>query len=168
MHNTATEFQVDDMTIRFRCGDLLLIGSMGFHRNIHLCRVCRPNSQGCTIHWYLDPITRDSGQQRVDDREKNVVHRCKILVYSLVAYIQHFHPNVDIHVHNDRNEIIALTYARMIMARQSSITGMTSFGEFGTSATVGTGYIRSPGQWIRPIAELNNTIPLFGVLRKRF
>ena len=162
MYETPSEFQMDDVTIHFRCGDFLsdqwdFIETSTFSSYVE---PITPNIRSIGILTQsLEVQNAASGrQQRIDDIEKTVVRRCKTLVYSFVAYVQHFHPHVEIRIHNSINETIALTYARMIMARQSSITGMTSFGEFATMATFGTGYIRSPGQWIRPIDELNETV----------
>ena len=162
MYETPSEFQMDDVTIHFRCGDFLsdqwdFIETSTFSSYVE---PITPNIRSIGILTQSLEIqnTTNGRHQRIDDLEQTVVGRCRILVNSFVAYVQHFHPHVEIRIHNSINETIALTYARMIMARQSSITGMTSFGEFATMATFGTGYIRSPGQWIRPIDGLNATV----------
>jgi hypothetical protein len=114
-----------------------------------------------TIGILTQPLEVQTGaQQRNDDVNEKVLGRCRILVYSFISYIQYHHPQAEIRIHNSVNETIALTYARMIMTSQS-ITGMTSFGEMATVASMGAAYIRHPSQWVKRIDEMTDGITLY-------
>ena len=166
--SSSPHFPVDDVAIHFRCGDFLSdawdhldtstfagyiqhIPTNGVIRTIGI--LTQPLDDISVISKSTEEKDSHAEQQqhRSDDTEPIVLKRCRVLVYSFVKFIQQHHPNAQIFIHNDRNETIALTYARMIMARQQSITGMTSFGEFATVATFGTGYVRHPSQWVKGI-----------------
>jgi hypothetical protein len=134
--------ELDDAVIHFRCGDLIESN----------------HQQYCWMKFgsytkYISPEVRSIGiltqpfgedtQTRSLDAKPIAQNRCRIIVMSLVDYIQERFPSSRIQIHNGPNETIALAYARMIMANQS-IAGMSTFGVFPVLATFGTGYLRSP------------------------
>ena len=118
-----SEFQVDDVAIHFRCGDFLSDQWEFIETSTFQCYVEHIPKYVRTIGILTQPLdsptpTSEGGQQyRSDDTEKTVMGRCRILVYSFIKYIQQHHPQAQIFIHNSRDETIALTYARMIMAR---------------------------------------------------
>lgn len=80
---------------------------------------------------------------RAIDVDQDIPDRCRIVVYSLVQYIEERHPNARVRIRNGIDETIALSFARMVMANQT-INGISSFSVMPTIATFGTGYIRKP------------------------
>ena len=102
---------------------------------------------------YISPAARSIGiltqpfgteeQGRLRDQGAVKRERCRIVVTSLVDYIQERFPHSRVTIHNGPNETIALAYARMVMANQT-IVGISSFSVYPAIGTFGTGYIRRP------------------------
>lgn len=96
-------------------------------------------------------------QQRNHDAGLVVQQRCRTLVMALKKYIAKRHPKATIRIRNDPNETIALTYARMIMAKQV-IGAMSTFSVFPVVGSFGTGYFLRPWQY-GPSTWLNKYHP---------
>jgi len=65
----------------------------------------------------------------------------------LVTFLQREFPRAVVRVHNDPDETIALTYARMIMANQTFAV-MSTFALFPAIANFGMGYIKLFKNWL--------------------
>lgn len=132
---------LDDAVLHFRCGDLLTDGHIkyGFMKFSSYVRIIHPYVRSIGI------ITQPfQGQSRRTDQKRLAPVRCKVLVSSLVEYLQKAFPRARITIHNDESETIVISYTRMILARQS-IAGISTFAFFPALATLGgTGYIREP------------------------
>jgi hypothetical protein len=151
--------ELDDAIIHFRCGDLMNLKHAGyaflkFNDYVHYI-----SPEARTIGIVTQPFGK-TGQQRLIDEETS--QRCEMAVMALVDYIQERHPHAQIRIHNDANETIALTYARMIMANQSNAGGISSFGVFAPMANFGTGYVRypvlakEPNRWLRDLQTVES------------
>lgn len=138
----GANFEVDDAIIHFRCGDLM--------NSDH------PNYGFMTFSGYTRLISKDArsigiltspfdpeGQIRPRDASELVRERCRIVVTSLVEYIQERFPAARLRVHNDATETVAVTYSRIIMANQT-IVGISSFSVFPAIGSFGTGYLLKP------------------------
>jgi hypothetical protein len=160
-------FELDDAIIHFRCGDLMASNhpSFGFMKFSGYTKHVSPDARSIGI--VTQPFDDDAQSRNGDSRTK-LRDRCRIVVLSLVDYIQERFPSSRIQIHNGPNETIALTYARMVMANQT-IVGISSFGVFPAVATFGTGYLRrpdyrkAPNMWLLnpPIDELTDNVVLF-------
>ena len=161
----SNEFEVDDAILHFRCGDLMnsdhpmfaFLKFSGYTRHI--------SPEALTIGIITQPFELGTNTRAIDvDQDKSC--RCRIVVYSLVKYIEQRYPNARVSIRNGIDETIALSFARMIMANQT-INGISSFSIMPTIATFGTGYIRKPegmqNEWLmKPqIDAFANNVVLF-------
>jgi hypothetical protein len=163
----ANEFQRDDALIHFRCGDLMNSNhpSFGFMTFSGYVRHVSPEARSIGI---LTQPFEDSEHSRGNDNGPTTRNRCRTAVMSLVEYINDRYPLATVRIHNNPDETIALTYARMIMANQT-IVGISSFGVFPAIATFGTGYLRrpdyrkAPNKWLLdpPIDQIADNVVLF-------
>ena len=135
------DVELDDVIIHFRCGDLMNSNhpSFAFMKFNDFARHISPGAQSIGI--VTQPFEAKGMQQRREDANQG--GRCKIVVHAFVDYLQERHPSAKIRIHNNADETLSLTYARMIMANQT-IAGISSFGVFGPIANFGTGYVRKP------------------------
>lgn len=160
-------FDLNDAVIHFRCGDLMASNhpSFGFMTFRGYVRHISPEARSIGI---LTQPFEQSAYSRKEDAGVQTRVRCRIVVSSLMEYIQARYPLATVQIHNDPNETIALTYSRMIMANQT-IVGISSFGVFPAIATFGTGYIRrpdyrkAPNMWLidPPIDKVADNVVLF-------
>jgi hypothetical protein len=163
----ATEYELDDAVLHFRCGDLMdsRHPSFGFMKFSGYTRHISPEAQSIGI---LTQPFDVGAQSRQADASQHKRDRCRTVVYSLVEYIEERYPSARVRIHNSVNESIALTFARMIMANQT-IAGISSFGVIPAVSTFGRGYIRwpdypkAPNKWLlNPrIDELADNVVLF-------
>ena len=144
--------------LHFRCGDLISSNhpSFGFMK---FGSYSRHLDQNVTSIGIVTQPFDDHGQAREYDGGESKQAKCKKVVYALVDHLQEKFPAARVAIRNDANETIALTFARMVMAKQVVI-GITSFGVFPGIATFGTSYIRkpdydkAPNRWLlRPKVE---------------
>jgi hypothetical protein len=153
-NRTAAPFadvELDDAVLHFRCGDLMdsTHSSFAFMNFRGYTRHISPDVQSIGI--LTQPFAQDTPLQRLIDSGAHIRDRCRTVVYSLVEYIQERFPQVTVRIHNE--ESIALTYSRMILAKQA-ISGISTFGVMPAVATFGTGYARIPdhpvevNQWL--------------------
>jgi hypothetical protein len=139
-----SNFEIDDVAIHFRCGDIIQSRhpSFGFMKFESFSRYIQKDTT-TSIGIVTSPL-EPSTQVRSSDKGKDKIYRCKKVINLFVEHLQtKFSNNTKISVRNDPNESIAATYARMIMAKQT-IIGISSFGVFGGLASFGTSYIRKP------------------------
>jgi len=160
------DVQLDDAVLHFRCGDIIASNhpSFGFMKFGSFSR--HISAQAKRIGIVTQPFTVNA-QKRNAEGGAWKMERCKLVVYSFVEHLQKRFPDAEVSIHNDANETIALTFARMIMANQTVI-GITSFGVFPGVTTFGSGYIRkpdyikAPNRWLltSPIVERVNDLYL--------
>jgi hypothetical protein len=157
---------IDDACLHFRCGDLMLSShpSFGFMKFSAFSKRIANDTRSIGI--VTQPFDND-GQSRKEDAGATKMARCKDVVLLFRDHLVEKFPDARIRIHNGRNETIALTYARMIMAKQT-ISPISSFSVFPALATFGRGYIRrpdfpkAPNQWLKapPVDELFDNIEL--------
>jgi hypothetical protein len=168
----ADQFVLDDALIHFCCGDLMENDHPSFAFMTFNGYVRHISPEARSIGIITQPF-EDSEHGRSYDNGSTTRNRCRIAVMSLVEFIHNRYPNAAVRIHNDPNETIALTYARMIMANQT-VVGISSFGVFPAVATFGTGYIRrpdypyAPNKWVLdpPIDQIVDNIVLFDEPKK--
>jgi len=139
----ASSYELDDAVLHFRCGDLMdstdkryaFMKFNGYVRHI--------SSAAKSIGILTQPFDGNGAQGRKADADSKKRDRCRIVVHSLVQFIEERYPHAKVNIRNSEGETIALTYARMIMANQT-IAGISSFGVLPAIATFGTGYLREP------------------------
>jgi hypothetical protein len=135
-------YELDDAVLHFRCGDLMdsdhphfaFLKFSGYTRHI--------SPDASSIGIITQPF-EEGAQIRSIDMEQYKRDRCRIVVYSLVKYIEERHPQAKVSLRNGIDDTIALSFARMIMANQT-LNGISTFSIMPTIATFGTGYIRKP------------------------
>lgn len=149
---------LDEAVLHFRCGDLISSDhpSFGFMKFASFSRHLPRNVTSIGIA--TQPFDRDAQTRRADGGDGNKA-RCRRVVLLFVQHLEREFPAARITIRNDSTETIALTFARMIMARDVVI-GITSFGVFPGIATFGTGYVRhpdynrAPNRWLlKPFVE---------------
>jgi hypothetical protein len=158
--------EIDDACLHFRCGDLMLSShpSFGFMKFSAFSKRLANDTKSIGI--VTQPFD-NGGQSRKEDAGNLKQARCKDVVLLLRDHLAEKFPDARVRIHNGHNETIALTYARMIMAKQT-ISPISSFSVFPALATFGRGYIRkpdfhkAPNQWLNspPVNELFDNIEL--------
>jgi hypothetical protein len=137
---------LDDAVIHFRCGDLLASDLPGYGFWTFDGYVRHISSQARSIGILTQPFPENNTnvQQRyMDSADAMQNSRCKTLVLALQDYIQERHPRAAVSIRNTKQETIALSTARMVLANQS-IGGRSTFSVFPIVATYGTGYYLQP------------------------
>jgi len=130
--------ELDDTLLHFRCGDLIHSNHKGFGFMKFGSFLHHVSPDVRTIGVATQPFD-PKGQNRPGDAGLKM-KRCKQVTMAFIEHLQAEFPNAQIRVHNDINETIALTFARMIMANQT-VVAITSFSVFPGVSTFGTGYI---------------------------
>jgi hypothetical protein len=163
-----SDIEIDDAQIHFRCGDLMMSNhpSFGFMKFSAFSKRIFNDTKSIGI--VTQPFELNNGEQsRKEDAGKTKMARCKEIVMLLQEHLAEKFPDARIRIHNGGNETIALTYARMIMAKQT-FSPISSFSVFPALATFGKGYIRrpdfrkAPNVWLKnpPVDKLFDNIEL--------
>jgi hypothetical protein len=158
--------EIDDACLHFRCGDLMMSNhpSFGFMKfSAFSKRIANDTKSIGIVTQPFDNV----GQSRKEDTGKAKQGHCQDVVLLFRDHLAEKFPDAKIRIHNGRNETIALTYARMVMAKQT-ISPISSFSVFPALATFGRGYIRrpdfrkAPNLWLKspPVDELFDNIEL--------
>jgi hypothetical protein len=137
---------LDDAVIHFRCGDLLDSDLAGYGFWTFDGYVRHISSAAKRIGILTQPFAENNTyvQQRYLDNANAIQNdRCKTLALALQDYIQERHPHATVSIHNNAQETIALSTARLVLANQS-IGGRSTFSVFPIVATYGTGYYLQP------------------------
>jgi hypothetical protein len=156
--------ELDDAVLHFRCGDLISSThpAFGFMKFGSYSRHLDKKSIQ-TIGIVTQPFDADAQVRRYDGGQSNK-DKCRRVVYAFVEHLQNEFPQAKISIRNDAKETIALTFARMIMARQVVI-GISSFGVFPAVATFGQAYIRrpdyarAPNRWLLNNPSIDSVAP---------
>jgi len=156
------DVELDDAVVHFRCGDLMdsQHPRFGFLKFDSFANRISPNAK--TVGIVTQPFN-DDGQSRAWDSGKVKMDRCRIVVTAFIEHLQRRFPKARIRVHNSRNETIALTYARLILANQT-VAGISTFGVFPAIASFGTGYVRLPddksatNMWLTSPSRLDESV----------
>lgn len=137
------DVELDDAVLHFRCGDLMKANhpSFGFMKFRSFSRHISVAARSIGI--VTQPFELDAPQQRAREKFADKLDSCRLVVSEFVKHLQQRFPKARITIRNDRNETIALTFARMVMANQS-IVAISTFSVLPTLATFGHGYIRKP------------------------
>ncbi len=69
---------------------------------------------------------------------------CERLAGAFIEYLQQQFPSTRIRLRNDANESVALAYSRMIVARQTIVGGVSTFGAYAALASMGQAYTIAP------------------------
>jgi hypothetical protein len=137
---------LDDAVIHFRCGDLLASNLPGYGFWTFDGYVRHISSEAKSIGILTQPFPENNTnvQQRyMDNADAAQNRRCKTLALALRDYIQERHPHATVSIRNTKEETIALSMARLVLANQS-IGGRSTFSVFPIVATYGTGYYLQP------------------------
>ena len=158
--------EIDDACLHFRCGDLMLSNhpSFGFMKFSGFSKRLANDTKSIGI--VTQPFDND-GQTRPADAGPTKKSQCRLAVHKFRDHLAEKFPNARIRIHNNPNETIALTYARMVMANQT-ISPISSFSVFPALATFGRGYIRKPdfkkalNQWLNspPVDQFLDNVEL--------
>jgi hypothetical protein len=144
--------ELDEAVLHFRCGDLIGINHPGFGFMKFASYSRHLHSSTKTIGIVTQPFN-ETGQHRKTDGGRIRREKCYKVVMAFVDHLQEAFPAAKITIRNSADETIALTFARMIVAKQTVI-GITSFGVFAGLASFGDAYIRlpdfakAPNQWL--------------------
>ena len=133
------DFVPDHVAIHFRCGDLAT-NAHAMYALLPFSYYSRDISPAATR---IGILTSPFEQSEFNRDETQYSDKCRILVYGLVDYLQARFPQAAVSVHNQPNETLALSYARLVMANQSFVS-ISTFGVFPAAATFGTGYFYQP------------------------
>ena len=146
------DVEVEDVVIHFRCGDVM----GGVRRNdfgmISFSEYKKWISKDARS---VGIVTQPFGAElnRPDDRRK--VENCRAATYLMVETLQKFLPSAEIKIHNEKDDTLPLTYARLVMADQS-FTTLSSFGIFPVIGTFGKGYFQRGHKGLN---EFTNFLP---------
>ena len=130
--------EVEDVVIHFRCGDIMggvVRSDFGIIKFSEYTKWISKDTR--TIGIVTQPFDKDLNRAH----DKSNVDACRSVTYLLVKKLQEFLPSAKISIHNDKNETLPLTYARLIMANQS-FTTLSSFGIFPVIGGFGRGYFQ--------------------------
>lgn len=145
----VTGVELDDVTIHFRCGDIL----GGVNRNdfgiIHFSEYTKWIFNSSTsIGIVTQPYVKGKYTRAADLAKAG---KCKRVVTALVAYLNETLPYTRISVHNDPEEPLAVTFARLVMSKQAFVS-LSSFGMFPVVGTFGEGYFQRGNGGVNPWA----------------
>ena len=129
-------FEMDDVIIHFRCGDLMnsTHANFGFVRFHAYAQLISPESR------FIGIVTQPFNENDLREVDQGTGRRCRIVVTDLVDYLQEKFPKATIRIHNKHEETITMTYARLVMASQT-IVSPSSFGVFAALGSFGMAYI---------------------------
>lgn len=135
--------ELDEVVLHFRCGDLINSDhkSFGFMSFQSFSRHISPEARSIGI--VTQPFDAKDAQMRPLEQTSMHIDRCRLVVTKFVQHLEEQFSQARIRIRNDVNETIALTVARMIMAKQT-ITAISTFSVVPALATFGSGYIREP------------------------
>jgi hypothetical protein len=140
--------KLDNVAIHLRCGDVLggaKRNDFGMIRFYEYKKWIPRNSTSIGI------LTQPFEKDRNRGKDARKADDCRVVVESLVDYIQAFAPNATISVHNGINETHPLAYARLAMANYS-FTSLSSFGIFPVVGTFGEGFFQKGNRGVNPFA----------------
>jgi len=95
--------------------------------------------------------------------KKDTVLACKQISSALVDYLQLSFPSARIRLRNNANESVALAYSRMIVAKQTVVGGVSTFGVLAALASMGQAVIiapdfpKAPGKWLLQWEEIKKS-----------
>jgi hypothetical protein len=142
---------LDDVVIHFRCGDVFGGVKRTDYGIIHFSEYKKwiSNSSTTSLGIVTQPFSHGKFTRAADIAKGD---ECRQVVTALVDYLQGFLPNTTIRIHNDPNEPLAVTYARMVMSKQVFVS-YSSFGIFPVIGTFGDGYFQSGKGNVNPWAN---------------
>ena len=141
--------EVEDVVIHFRCGDILGAvnrNDFGIMKFSEYEKWISKDTR--TIGIVTQPFDKDLNREADMGR----VDACRSVTYLLVEKLQNFLPSAKISIHNDKNETLPLTYARLTMANQS-FTTLSSFGIFPVIGGFGRGYFQRGNRGVNPFVS---------------
>ena len=151
-----SNIELDDAVLHFRCGDLILSTEprYGFMKFDSYANHISPEARSIGI--VTESFDTD-GQHRQAESRQVTRDRCRIVVNAFVEQLKKRFPDARVSIRNGREETIASTYSRMIMANQTIIS-LSTFAFFPAIATFGKAFIRRPsrrnlGAWIVKAVE---------------
>ena len=148
----APDVKLDEAAIHFRCGDVLgganrydfgVIKFDEYKRNIS------PKVRSIGI------LTQPFNKTLLRRQDRGKTENCRKVVGVLVDYLQEAFPKATVAVHNGVEDTMPITYARLIMAKQTIIS-LSSFGIFPAMGTFGDGYFQVGNRGVNPF---NTRVP---------
>jgi hypothetical protein len=143
--NRNQSWDLDDVAIHFRCGDVISKQIPKTDNNYGLLQFQayqkRIPESVKTIGIVTAPFT-NSSSVRYQDRPH--IDTCKNIVERLVSYLQQHFPNAKVRVRNDPKESIPKVMSRLILANYT-FCARSTFCLFPAMASFGTSYVQEQG-----------------------
>ena len=148
--NTAPEYpnvELDETVWHFRCGDLMYSTHPGYawHKFGLLASHINNNTQSIGI--VTEPFRKHrikAKNEAEEDTLESSAKACERLAAALVDYLQERFPKARIRLRNDVNESVALSYSRMVVAKQTIVGSVSTFGTYAALASWGEAFIIKP------------------------
>jgi hypothetical protein len=157
-----------DIAIHVRCGDALRTtkNSYGILPHSTYSRIIREEFPGDSLKGTISIVTQpfDAEYLRLEDRESGA--KCRLIIEDLVSYLRQEFPSAQVDLHNHHSDTIAMTYARLVLAKKMTICGPSTFCKMASVASVGTGYLytgktSSEHLWSSEMARRYNDVKLY-------
>ena len=154
------DIELDETTWHFRCGDLLYSKHPGYAWHKFHLHASHIHNDTRSIGILTEPFTIHRIEGYSDNKRLNfdVLNKaaasCEQLAHKLVEYLQQRFPRARIRIRNNANESVALAYSRMIMARQTIVGDVSTFGAYaalaswGQAVMVAPDFRHAPGRWL--------------------
>jgi len=148
--NTTPEYpnvELDEIVWHFRCGDLMYSTHPGYawHKFGLLSSYINNNTQSIGI--VTEPFRKHrikAKNEAEEDTLESSAKACERLAGALVDYLQERFPEARIRLRNDVNESVALSYSRLIVAKQTIVGSVSTFGAYAALASRGESFIIKP------------------------
>ena len=138
--------ELDDVTIHFRCGDIMMSHYAYFRFLKFRAFSDRIDRDTKSIGIITQPFSKGSStqarKQDVGNNERNLI--CQNVIYAFRDHLLEKFPNARVSIRNDKDETVGLAYARMVMSRQAFAAPDSSFSIYPALATFGKGYLMWP------------------------
>jgi len=139
--------ELDETVWHFRCGDLMYSTHPGYawHKFGLLASHINNNTQSIGI--VTEPFRKHrikAKNEAEEDTLESSAKACERLAGALVVYLQERFPEARIRLRNDVNESVALSYSRMIVAKQTIVGSVSTFGTYAALASWGEAFIIKP------------------------
>jgi hypothetical protein len=142
--------ELDEVAIHFRCGDILGGAKRKDFGIIHFSEYKKwISNSSASVGIVTQPFSKGKFTRTADLAK---ARHCQQVVTALVDYLHGFLPNTAIRIRNDLEEPLAVTYARLVMAKQAFVS-YSSFGIFPVIATFGDGYFQMGNHVVNPWAK---------------
>jgi hypothetical protein len=138
-----SDIEIDDAAIHFRCGDIMLSENWFMFHFLKFRFFANriPVNSTKSIGIVTQPFHNQSTTQKrpLDAKNEFASNLCMDVVLSFQQYLQHRFPSARVSIRNGPGETIALSLARLVMARYAYAAPDSTFSVFPVLATFGIG-----------------------------